>query len=85
MNISKHEQRVLHVLALGGEIQYVRSDNSKISQIFCYSREGHILTDCSMEVFKRLKSKKLISSKKSAPYRITTLGATSVRSQMFQR
>ena len=85
MNISKHDQRVLHVLAMGGEIRYFRSENSKISEVVCYTREGHVLSDCTMDVFKRLKSKKLISSKKSQPYRITSLGAASVRSQMVQR
>ncbi|WP_261836594.1 YjhX family toxin [Vibrio ishigakensis] len=85
MNISKHEQRVLHVLALGGEIQYQRSEKSKINEILCFTREGHVLSDCTLEVFKRLKSKKFIRSKKSMPYRITQLGAASVRSQMVQR
>ncbi|GEM79441.1 YjhX family toxin [Vibrio superstes] len=85
MNISKHEQRVLHILALGGEIQYLRYDNKKIKEIMCYTREGHILSDCTIELFKRLKTKKLISSKQSTPYRITRLGAASVRSQMVQR
>ncbi len=35
--------------------------------------------------FKRLKNKKLIRSKSSQPYRITRLGAASVKSQMIQR
>ncbi|KLV01284.1 YjhX family toxin [Photobacterium aphoticum] len=85
MNLSKHEQRVLHVLALGGEIQYSRNGSSKINEIACFSREGHILADCTIEIFQRLKNKKLIRSKNSAPYRITALGASSVKSQMFQR
>ena len=39
MNISKHEQRVLHELALGGEIKFMRADNGKnqISAVF-YTR-----------------------------------------------
>ncbi|PSW19889.1 hypothetical protein C9I98_10530 [Photobacterium sanctipauli] len=85
MNISKHEQRVLHVLALGGEIHYSRIESSKINEIICYTREGHVLSDCTIAIFKRLKSKKLIRSKNSQPYRITPLGAGSVRSQMMQR
>ncbi len=85
MNISKHEQRVLHELALGGEIQYTRNGSSKINQVFCYSRDGLVLTSCSLDVFQRLKQKKLIKSINSKPYRITHLGALSVKSQMFQR
>ena len=84
VNISKNDQRVLHVLALGGEIQYNR-ENGKILEVICYTRDGIVLSNCTLDAFKRLKSKKLISSKKGQPYRITRLGACSVRSQMFQR
>jgi len=84
LNISKHDQRVLHILALGGEIHY-RRENGKIQQVTCYTRDGNVLSNCTFEIFKRLKSKKLIGSKKGQPYRITPLGARSVRSQMFQR
>ncbi len=85
MNISKHEQRVLHVLALGGEIHYTRNDSSKVKEITCYSREGHVLSSCTLDIFQRLKRKKLIKSDRSKPYRITHLGASSVKSQMVQR
>lgn len=84
MNISKQDQRVLHVLALGGEI-HIRREHGKIQEVICYSRDGYVLSNCTFEIFKRLKSKKLISSKLGQPYRITRLGATSVRSQMIQR
>lgn len=85
LNISKNDQRILHVLALGGEIHYFRHENGKIHEVICYTRDGHVLSNCTLDVFKRLKSKKLISSKKGQPYRITRLGARSVRSQMIQR
>lgn len=85
MNISKHEQRVLHVLALGGEIRYARHENGKVHEIMCYTREGHILSGFSLETFRYLKRKKLISSKDGLPYRITKLGASSALSQMNQR
>jgi len=84
VNISKNDQRVLHVLALGGEIQYSR-ENGKIHEVICYANDGLVLSNCTLDAFKRLKSKKFISSKKGQPYRITRLGANSVRSQMFQR
>ncbi|MGI2180565.1 YjhX family toxin [Shewanella frigidimarina] len=84
MNISKNEQRVLHVLALGGAIQYLRADG-KVQEVTCYTYDGMVLADCTIDAFKRLKNKKLISSKQGKPYRITRLGASSVRSQMFQR
>lgn len=84
VNISKNDQRVLHVLALGGQIHYHR-ENGKIQKVTCYTRDCIVLSNCTLETFKRLKSKKLISSKKGQPYRISRLGASSVRSQMFQR
>lgn len=84
VNISKSEQRALHVLALGGEIHHYR-ENGKIHEIICYTHAGIVMSSCTLDVFKRLKSKKLISSKKGQPYRITRLGANSVRAQMFQR
>ncbi|MGB0440888.1 MAG: YjhX family toxin, partial [Paracoccaceae bacterium] len=40
MNISKHEQRVLHVLARGGVIRFERAGNGKVTAITCITREG---------------------------------------------
>ncbi|RVU32533.1 YjhX family toxin [Neptunomonas marina] len=85
MNISKQEQRVLHILALGGLIRYQRRESGKVREVTCYTREGHVFSGCSVDTFQSLKHKKLIRSKNSQPYRITKLGATSVQSQMMQR
>ena len=85
MNISKHEQRVLHELALGGEIQYVRADNGKVRSVDCYTRDGFAFPACTMDVFTLLKDKRFIKSKNGRPYRITHLGNQSVRAQMNQR
>ncbi|MEO1179161.1 MAG: YjhX family toxin [Pseudomonadota bacterium] len=84
MNISKHEQRVLHELALGGEIKFVRADNGKIKSVQCFTSDGFVLTACTLDVFRRLKEKRFIKSIKGGPYRITKLGNTSVRAQMSQ-
>ncbi|MFM2642982.1 YjhX family toxin [Vibrio chagasii] len=85
MNISKQEQRVLHILAMGGGIRRYLNEDGKLTEIICFTREGYSLSNCTMEIFKKLKSKKLISSKNGQPYRITLLGATSVQAQMNQR
>jgi uncharacterized protein len=81
MNISRHEQRVLHVLAQGGRIDHSRS-GTKIDEILCVTRDGLILTDCTLSVFRRLRRKRLIASESGAPYRITRLGRLSVRAQL---
>ena len=84
MNISKHEQRVLHELALGGEIKFVRAENGKIKSVQCFTRDGFVFSACTLDVFKRLKEKRFIKSIQGRPYRITKLGNTSVRAQMNQ-
>jgi uncharacterized protein YjhX (UPF0386 family) len=85
VNISKHEQRVLHELALGGSIHHDRLDNGKIQAVTCYTRNGHVLADCTLTVFQRLLKRRFIRSKNGAPYRATALGIKSVRAQMNQR
>jgi len=85
VNISKHEQRVLHELALGGVIHHERLDNGKIQDITCYTRDGHILTDCTLPVFLRLKKRRFIRSKGGQPYRASKLGMSAVRAQLQQR
>lgn len=85
MNISKHEQRVLHVLAQGGAIQFDRQPNGKIAHVNCVTREGYSLVDCTLPVFERLKRRRLIKSVSGRPYRITQLGLRSVNAQHDNR
>lgn len=82
MNFSKAEQRVLHVLAQGGVIDHVRGPNGKVKSVTCYTRDGFVLTDCTLPVFTRLKIRRLIRSTGGKPYRISMLGRRSVRAQM---
>jgi uncharacterized protein YjhX (UPF0386 family) len=82
MNISRSEQRVLHVLALGGRIDTAGRQGPKITDILCITRDGHILTDCPLPAFQRLRRKRLIASEGGGPYRITRLGQLSVRAQL---
>jgi len=85
VNISKHEQRVLHELALGGEIHFLRSANGKVRAVTCFTREGHVLSDCTLAVFERLRRRRFVRSTNGQPYRASRLGIASVRAQLNQR
>ena len=85
MNISKYEQRVLHALAQGGRIVHRRDETGRIVAADCFTREGHVLSDCTLPVFRRLRQRGLIASRGGAPYRATQLGRASVRSQPDNR
>lgn len=85
MNISKHEQRVLHVLAQGGAIHFERAPNGKLRKVTCFNRDGHVLADCSTALVQRLKKRRLIRSSGGAPYRVTKAGIQAVRAQLDNR
>ncbi len=84
MNISKTQQRVLHALAQGGRIDLVR-EGDRITDVECLSREGWLLTDCTLGLFKSLKHKRLIASTGGGPYRITRQGLANLRAQLNNR
>jgi uncharacterized protein YjhX (UPF0386 family) len=85
MNISKAEQRVLHVLAQGGHIRLERDTAGRLVAATCFNRDGHILADCTTGVFRKLKNRRMIESKAGSPYRISYFGRISVRSQADNR
>jgi hypothetical protein len=81
MNISKAEQRVLHVLALGGEIRHDFDPRGRIAAVTCWTRDGMVLADLTLPLFQRLRRRGLIASRGGGPYRVTHLGRRSVRGQ----
>ncbi|KPL67095.1 hypothetical protein SZ64_02665 [Erythrobacter sp. SG61-1L] len=85
MNISRNEQRALHVLALGGHILHERGDGPKITSVTCFTREGLVLADFDLTLFNRLRRRRLIVSRSGSPYRISKRGLASVRAQLDNR
>lgn len=81
MNISRAEQRILHLLAQGGWIELIRDDQKKPSGVHCYSREGWRLTGLYLALFRKLKRRRTIASTGGKPYRITRRGLQLIRSQ----
>ncbi len=85
MNISRDEQRVLHALAQGGCIRHHRGNTGRILTVDCFTRDGYRLADCTLDVFAKLRRKRLIESRSSSPYRISEKGRRSVRAQLDNR
>lgn len=85
MNISKQEQRVLHVLAQGGHIRFERASNGRVTEADCSTHNGMIYSDMTLEILQRLKRKRLIESRNSGPYRISDKGRRSVRERTDNR
>lgn len=85
MNISKFEQRVLHALARGGHISVEKDEKGKIADVTCVTREGWILSDCTLLTFRRLRQRRLVASRNGDPYRITRRGLYAVRAQLDNR
>lgn len=84
MDISRAEQRILHLLAQGGSIHQRREDGH-ITEVLCFTRDGACLQGLSLSLFGRLKRRGYVESRGGAPYRISRLGLERVRSQLDNR
>lgn len=85
MNVSKYEQRVLHALAQGGAIHHRRDGGGRIVAADCFTRDGFVLSDCTLAVFRKLRRRGMIASHAGRPYAITRLGLLAVRAQLDNR
>lgn len=85
MNVSKREQRILHALAQGGMIRHSKDERGHIVVADCITRDGWRLSDCTLDLFQRLRRRRWIASANGSPYRITRLGLDAVRAQLDNR
>ncbi|WDR05722.1 YjhX family toxin [Devosia rhodophyticola] len=85
MDISRDEQRVLHALAQGGRIALLKDHRGKPIGLEFFNREGWLMYNCDLRLFRKLKAKKAIASANGKPYRITRRGLELVRSQVDNR
>ena len=85
MDISRDEQRVLHALAQGGRIALLKNDSGKVTGLEFFNREGWLMSNCSLLLFRKLKARKAIKSSGGQPYRITRRGLELVRSEYDNR
>ncbi|MEZ2130324.1 MULTISPECIES: YjhX family toxin [unclassified Sinorhizobium] len=85
MDISRAEQRILHLLAQGGRIELERDDRKKIGIVRCFTRDGWLYPGFDLELFRKLKRLKAIKSSSGQPYRITERGLRLVRAQLDNR
>lgn len=85
MDITRSEQRILHLLAQGGWIEHIKTHKAKIADVRCFSRDGWLYPGLDLELFRKLKRLKAISSSRGQPYRITGRGLVLVRSQVDNR
>ncbi|MBC00557.1 MAG: hypothetical protein CML67_13535 [Rhodobacteraceae bacterium] len=85
MDISKAEQRVLHLLAQGGRVLVEKDERNRIIHATCVTREGWHSPGLDLALFRKLRRRGYIASSGGAPYRITRLGTRRVRSQPDNR
>ncbi|HEY4200104.1 MAG TPA: YjhX family toxin [Devosiaceae bacterium] len=85
MDISRDEQRVLHALAQGGYIATLKDPNGRLVGIKCHTRDGWLMTQCTVPLFQKLRRRKAIKSEGGRPYRITRRGLELVRSEVDNR
>jgi uncharacterized protein len=85
MDISRSEQRILHLLAQGGQVRPLKDSRGRIVGADCYTREGWKLTAFDLALFRKLKRRRAIASAEGQPYRITRRGLEMVRSELDNR
>ncbi|MCV3209694.1 YjhX family toxin [Mesorhizobium sp. YC-39] len=82
MDISRSEQRILHLLAQGGRIEIEKNEKKRINSVQCLTRDGWRYPGVDLNLFRKLRRKKAVSSSGGGPYRITRRGLELVRAEL---
>lgn len=85
MDISRGEQRILHLLAQGGHIKIEKNESGQIGKLECFTRDGWIFPGLDLQLFRKLKRRRCIASADGGPYRITRRGLELVRARPDNR
>jgi uncharacterized protein YjhX (UPF0386 family) len=85
LDISRDEQRVLHVLAQGGKITPIKDRKGRIAALELYNRDGWRMPPLHPALFRKLRRRKTVASQQGGPYRITRRGLELVRPQYDNR
>lgn len=85
MDISRSEQRILHLLAQGGQLHPLKDSRGRIIGADCITRDGWRLSAFDLALFRKLKRRRAIASAGGEPYRITRRGLELVRSELDNR
>lgn len=85
MDISRSEQRVLHLLAQGGLIAIEKDDRKRVVAVECRTRDGWRYPGVDLALFRKLKKKRAVASQGGGPYRITRRGLELVRAELDNR
>lgn len=62
MDISRAEQRILHLLAQSGRIDFIRDDRRKASEAQCITRDGQRYGRLDLALLRKLKRRGAIAS-----------------------
>ena len=85
MNITRAEQRILHLLAQGGWIELEKDERGRIEAAHCHTRDNWRHGDFGIAMFRKLKRRSAIASSGGGPYRITRRGLQLVRARPDNR
>jgi uncharacterized protein YjhX (UPF0386 family) len=68
-----------------GRIEIEKNDKKRIASVKCLTRNGWHYPGVDLDLFRKLKRKKAVSSSAGGPYRITRRGLELVRSELDNR